>query len=245
MSILDNTIHFVMQSKGGVGKSVVSSLLSQYFFDKLDNTLLIDIDPSNKTLASYKSLNVQQINIMKDDEELVDQSKFDDFLHTFIESESTCLVDTGSGEFLPFNNYLTMTGIPEILAEMDKKMYIHVPISYGQAEEETIKCLVKLASNYPDVPIVVWQNEYFGKGQTDFINTTAYKKLDNVIGVIKISKLNADTYEKDFSTMLKKSMTFDDVKNDEKVFKFLNKIRIDKIQKDIYSQIDDLFTTES
>jgi len=33
---LENSIHFVMQSKGGVGKSVVSSLMSQYLKDKVN-----------------------------------------------------------------------------------------------------------------------------------------------------------------------------------------------------------------
>ena len=105
---LNNAIHFVMQSKGGIGKSVVSMLLSQYLLENVDDVTLIDIDPSNKTLASYKSLNVKQIDIMKDDEELVDQSKFDGFLQNFLENENaTFLVDTGSGEFLPFNRLLS------------------------------------------------------------------------------------------------------------------------------------------
>lgn len=54
---LENSIHFVMQSKGGVGKSVVSSLMAQYLSNKVGNLSIIDIDPNNKTLASYKSLN--------------------------------------------------------------------------------------------------------------------------------------------------------------------------------------------
>lgn len=43
-----NTAHFIMQSKGGAGKSVVSSLLAQYLLEKNPNLMLIDTDPSNK-----------------------------------------------------------------------------------------------------------------------------------------------------------------------------------------------------
>lgn len=239
---LENSIHFVMQSKGGVGKSVVSLLLSQYLLKSVDNVHLIDIDPSNKTLASYKNLNVEQINIMKDDEEMVDQSKFDGFLQNFLESEnSTFLVDTGSGEFLPFNNYLLLMDIPSTIQEFDKNIYIHVPISYGQAEQDSIKCLIKLADNYPNVSIVVWENEYFGKPTVDFDKTKAYKSIENIIGVIKISKLNADTFEKDFSAMIKHGMTFDDVKSDDKVFQFFSKTRLGRIEKDINARIDAVF----
>lgn len=242
---LENSIHFVMQSKGGVGKSVVSALLSQYLLDNYDDVYLVDIDPSNKTLASYKNLDVHQVNIMKDNEEMVDQSKFDIFLQKFLEGDSVCLVDTGSGEFLPLNNYLSLMDIPSIMKDFGKTMYIHVPISYGQAEEESKKCLAKLANNYSDIPIIVWENEYFGIGGKDFTETTGYKNIKNIIGLVKISKQNADTFERDFSTMLKHSMTFDDVKADTKIFQFFNKTRLQRIQKDIYSKIDAVFDPSS
>ena len=109
---LENSIHFVMQSKGGVGKSVVSSLMAQYLKCKVNNLSIIDIDPNNKTLASYKNLNVKQIDIIKDDENIIDQSKFDVFLQDFLQADNaTFLVDTGSGEYLPLNNYLTIMGL--------------------------------------------------------------------------------------------------------------------------------------
>ncbi|AWY21810.1 nucleotide-binding protein [Moraxella bovis] len=239
---LENSIHFVMQSKGGVGKSVVSSLMAQYLSNKVGNLSIIDIDPNNKTLASYKSLNVKQIDIIKDDENIVDQSKFDVFLQDFLQSEnSTFLVDTGSGEYLPLNNYLTIMGIPDIIKDFDKTMYIHIPINYGQAEDDTKKCLLKLTETYSNVGIIVWENEYFGKPTTEFTQTKAYKTFDNIIGSIKLKKLNADTFEKDFKTMIKHGMTFADVKEDEKVFEFFGKTRLHRIEQDINAQIDAVF----
>lgn len=242
---LENSIHFVMQSKGGVGKSVVSSLIAQYLEDKVNNLSIIDIDPNNKTLASYKSLNVEQIDIIKDDENIVDQSKFDIFLQNFLQSDdATFLIDTGSGEYLPLNNYLTIMGIPEIVRDFNKTMYIHVPINYGQAEDDTKKCLLKLTETYTDVGIVVWENEYFGKPTTEFTQTKAYKVFDNIIGVVKLKKLNADTFEKDFKTMIKHGMTFKDVRSDEKIFEFFGKTRLNRIEQDINSQIDAIFGQE-
>lgn len=243
---LNNSIHFVMQSKGGVGKSVVSTLFSQYLLKNIaGDVTLIDIDPNNKTLASYKNLNVQQIDIVKDDENVVDQSKFDGFLQSFLQAENpTFLVDTGSGEFLPLNNYLSIMGIPDIIHDFGKNIYIHVPISYGQAEDDTKKCLIKLVESYPTVPIIVWENEYFGKPSVNFIETKAFKSLENIIGVVKIPKLNADTFEKDFETMLKNGMTFEDVQKDTKIFQMFNKLRLDKIEKDINNKIDVIFNED-
>ena len=242
---LENSIHFIMQSKGGVGKSVVSSLMSQYLKDKVNNLSIIDIDPNNKTLASYKNLNVKQIDIIKDDENIVDQSKFDVFLQDFLQTDnSTFLIDTGSGEYLPLNNYLTIMGIADIIRDFDKTMYIHVPINYGQAEDDTKKCLLKLAESYPNVGIIVWENEYFGKPSVDFVATKAYKSIDNIIGVVKLNKLNADTFEKDFKEMLKSGMTFDDVRADEKTFQFFSKTRLTRIEQDVNAQIDNVFNAE-
>lgn len=243
---LDNAIHFVMQSKGGVGKSVVSSLLAQYLLTNLTGVKLIDIDPNNKTFSSYKDLNVQQIDIIKDDENVVDQSKFDGFLQDFIQSENlTFLVDTGSGEFLPLNNYLSIMSIPDIIQQFGKNIYIHVPINYGQAEDDTKKCLIKLVESYPNVPFIVWENEYFGKPSTDFIKTKAYQSIDNIIGVVKINKLNGDTFEKDFETMIKSGMTFKQVQYDNNVFQLFSKMRLNQIEKDINSKLDTIFKSEN
>ncbi|WP_163598193.1 nucleotide-binding protein [Moraxella catarrhalis] len=242
---LNNSIHFVMQSKGGAGKSVVSSLLSQYLLKNAENVSLIDIDPSNKTLAAYKSLDVEQIDIIKDDENIVDQSKFDGFLQKFLQSENeTYLVDTGSGEYLPFNNYLTIMGIPDMIQAFGKHIYIHVPINYGQAEDDTKKCLINLAASYPNVGIIVWENEYFGKSSVEFVKTKAYQSIENIIGAVKIPKLNADTFEKDFKDMLKNGMTFEDVQNDDKYFQFFSKVRLGNIEKDINKRIDEVFKSE-
>ena len=55
---IENTAHFVMQSKGGAGKSVVSVMLAQYLKAFNKDLILIDTDPSNKTLGEYKQLDV-------------------------------------------------------------------------------------------------------------------------------------------------------------------------------------------
>lgn len=91
----------------------------------------------------------------------------------------------------------------------------------------------------------MWENEYFGKPQTEFVKTKAYQVIDNVIGVVKIPKLNADTFEKDFETMLKSGMTFKEVQGDNKVFQMFAKMRLEQIEKDIYSKLDIIFKSET
>ena len=235
---LNKTIHFVMNSKGGVGKSVVSSLLAQYLLEKQKGkVMLVDTDPANKTLASYEALTVEAVDVMREDADLVDQSKFDSFLQKAIEGDKVCLVDTGSGEFLPLNDYLITNMVSQVIAEMGKQLIIHVPINYGQAEEETIKVLIKILANYPEVPVIVWQNEYFGKSKIPFTDTDLFKQNENIIGCIVIAKKNDDTDGKDFSLMLKKAMTFEEVEKG-KDFQLFQKLRLKRIKAEIFNQLE-------
>jgi len=69
------SIHISLQGKGGVGKSLVSSILSQYLLSKGENVRAIDADPVNQTLAEYPGLGVSRLNLLKDGS--VDQREFD------------------------------------------------------------------------------------------------------------------------------------------------------------------------
>ncbi|HNJ38589.1 MAG TPA: conjugal transfer protein TraL, partial [Nitrosomonas sp.] len=53
----------ILQGKGGVGKSFISSTLAQHKFAKGGNPLCIDTDPVNATFYGFKKLNVKQINV--------------------------------------------------------------------------------------------------------------------------------------------------------------------------------------
>lgn len=238
---IENTAHFVMQSKGGAGKSVVSSMLAQYLQDKNDDIILIDTDPSNKTLGSYKGLNVQKIEVLNKNK-LVDQSKFDGFINEFLESNQPMLVDTGSGDFLAINGYMLQNEIPDVFIEMGKNIIIHVPVNFNQSRDETFKCLIEISTNHPNVGVVVWENEFFGENDKDAL-APLIKKLGNIIGVIKIRAMNKDTEEKDFASMLQNSMTFKEVAEceDKDKFGFIQKTRVKRLKNEIWYQLDQLF----
>ena len=47
-------IHFILQGKGGVGKSFIASLLAQYLRDRKNGQVVcFDTDPVNPTLSRY------------------------------------------------------------------------------------------------------------------------------------------------------------------------------------------------
>src|SRR5579884_78103 len=73
-------IHLSLQGKGGVGKSLIASLLAQYFKTRCETVQCIDTDPVNHTLAQYKQLNVQKIKLLRDGG--IDQRGFDTLMET-------------------------------------------------------------------------------------------------------------------------------------------------------------------
>lgn len=241
---LKKTAHFVMQSKGGAGKSVVSAMLAQYLLEKQQDLILIDTDPSNKTLGSYQGLDVKKIEVLNKNK-LVDQSKFDSFMNEFLASDKPMLVDTGSGDFLAINGYMVKNEIPAIFSAHDKQLVIHCPINFGQSKEETVKCLLGLIGNHPETPIIIWENEFFGENPDDLVNSPLFKKNKNIAGLIKIRDMDSDTEKADFSRMLQQSLTFNEVKvkTDDPSFGFIQKTRLERIRKEIWGQLDDLFNS--
>ena len=61
--------HFILQGKGGVGKTTVASFIAQYLKDRLQKEYLaIDTDQVNASFASFKALNVESLNIMENNQ---------------------------------------------------------------------------------------------------------------------------------------------------------------------------------
>ena len=51
-----NQVHLILQGKGGVGKSLISAILGQYFQSKKITPHCFDTDPVNATFAQYQAL---------------------------------------------------------------------------------------------------------------------------------------------------------------------------------------------
>jgi cellulose biosynthesis protein BcsQ len=69
-------VHLSLQGKGGVGKSLVASILAQYLAANGHTVRCVDTDPVNKTLSQYKGLlQVETLKLLR--EGGVDQRAFD------------------------------------------------------------------------------------------------------------------------------------------------------------------------
>jgi cellulose biosynthesis protein BcsQ len=58
-------VHFIMQGKGGVGKTLVSVLLTQYLKSQDRNVLCIDTDAVNRSFYRFKTFDVKIIPLLQ------------------------------------------------------------------------------------------------------------------------------------------------------------------------------------
>jgi CO dehydrogenase nickel-insertion accessory protein CooC1 len=98
------SIHISLQGKGGVGKSLISAILSQYLLSKGHDVVGIDADPVNQTLSEYRGLAASRLNLLKDGS--VDQREFDLLMERFLTESGTFVVDTGASTFIPLWHYI-------------------------------------------------------------------------------------------------------------------------------------------
>ena len=124
-------IHMLLQGKGGVGKSFISSAIAQYKHSKGQTPLCIDTDPVNSTFHGYKSLNVRRLDIMEGDE--INPRKFDLLIEWLSETEiDDVVIDNGAATFVPLSHYLINNQVPVLLQGMGYELVIHTVVTGGQ-----------------------------------------------------------------------------------------------------------------
>ena len=97
-------VHFFMNSKGGVGKSLASCLVAQHLRLKGVETICFDADAMTATLSSFKALNVRRVNML--DGNKIDARRFDEVLEPCLSCQAEIIVDTGASSYAEWANYL-------------------------------------------------------------------------------------------------------------------------------------------
>lgn len=240
-TIAKTGIHFILQGKGGVGKSFVASILAQYLQNVGVDVNCIDTDPINKTLASYKALKATEISIMKGSK--IDERNFDKLMESLLSDDGMFIVDNGASSFVPLSNYLIENNAFDMLTDAGKSVYVHCVVTGGQALLDTLTGFNALAGAAASQNIVVWLNEYFGPIEQDgkaFNEMKVFEKnKDKVRGLVRILKRNADTFGKDIEDMNTRKLTFAEAVESPD-FALMAKQRIKTVQRDIFNQLDEV-----
>lgn len=106
-----STIHFIGGEKGGVGKSVLSRLLSQYFLDKNLPYIGLDADQSHATLSRFYEQFTRPINL-----DYFEST--DEIMETAVESDHHVVVDLPAQSERFLDRWIEENGVLEMCEEL-------------------------------------------------------------------------------------------------------------------------------
>ena len=121
------TVHFSLQGKGGVGKSVVASWLAQYLRSKDLSVTCIDTDPVNATMTQFKDLNAEHLNVLKSGG--INEKQFDVLVERVCSRDGIYVVDTGATTFVPLWHYMLEHQLFHFLVEHRAVAYLYIWLS--------------------------------------------------------------------------------------------------------------------
>lgn len=210
-------IHAVLNGKGGVGKTFVATHIAQAIRSIKGKVRAIDTDPVNATLFRFKALDVQRIEIMKDDE--IDTRLFDKLVEFCVSGDTDVVIDNGASSFVPLSHYVISNQVPALLRELGHELILHVVIAGGDMCLDTINGFDQLASQFStDVQFVVWLNPFVGDV---VVNGKAFEQMnvyrnhkDRISAIVELPRVKAETYGKDLSEMMADRLTYDEAVDD-------------------------------
>lgn len=238
---MKNTAHFILQGKGGVGKSLVSSMLAQYIIERGGSPACADTDAVNQTFHQIKSLGVVFVEISENGR--IMQSLFDPLFEKILGIDNPIVVDNGASTFLPMLQYLHDSEMFNLLYQSGKQVFIHTVVTGGAAKDDTAAGAISLLNlvEGTNAKIVIWQNEFWGIplfNGNSIENTPFVKKNHSKIaGIVKIIDRNSDAFTADLRAMYEKHLTYADVKLSTD-FHLISKSRIFRVFNDVYSELD-------
>jgi hypothetical protein len=242
IAVASASVHLVLQGKGGVGKSLVASILAQYFQPRNGRAVhCVDTDPVNRTLAQYEELRAQPLDLLHDG--VVDQRAFDGLMERLLTEEGTFVVDSGAATFIPLWNYILENDVARVLRDAGRTLTVHCVVTGGQALLDTLNGFAQLAETAADRSIVLWVNEYFGRvehGGRPLSELPVYANhAGRLLGSVAIPKRNRDTFGRDLEDLLRQKLTFREGL-DSPAFPIMARQRLRVMERELSEQLDRL-----
>lgn len=178
-----SAIHFVGGEKGGVGKSMTSRLLAQYFIDTNTPFIGLDSDQSNSTFSRFYSEYAAPLIV--DDYDSLDQ------LVVLAEEspEATLIVDLAAQTSARLGKWIDESDALGLLQDIGRRVYLWHVMDDGA---DAVYLLERLLARYPQpfVQIVVVSNQGRGECFNHFEASETYQKARERNAIfISLSKL--------------------------------------------------------
>lgn len=235
----EHRIHIVMQGKGGVGKTLIASMLGQYYAETGRPVTCYDTDPVNDSLSAIVALRARRVALLEDDH--INAREIDGLIEAWVADAGDAVVDNGAASFVPFSGYLIENDIAGLLAAHGAGMVIHVALTGGGSAMHTLRGLEAIIEGYPpSVRVVVWLNEFFGAVEVKGVgveDTKLYQdNRDRILGIVRLPRLNQHTFGHDVRVMLERRLTFAEAIESPE-FMLVSKQRLTMTRRSIFGQL--------
>ncbi len=236
-------LYLTLGDKGGIGKSFVAALMTQYILDnKTDiRPVPIDLDCKNRTLSRYEGLDVELIDVRTDGD--IDRSKFDLLVNRIVSAKEDEIViaDVGGNVYVPMTDYMKVNQIYELLMSMGVDITLHIPIVGGGDMFPTLATLDELMHETPkEVKACIWINQKNGKVEyqgTQFEDSDRYNEYRERIGTVCYIPLWRSDMQADVAEMLEEALTFKAAQQ-APIFDIVSKQRLIMAKRYLYTAIE-------
>jgi len=177
-------IHFVGGEKGGVGKSVVSRLLSQYFLDNSLHYAGLDADQSHPTLTRYYQDFTQPLNL-----DVFEST--DEIMELALAGERNVLIDLPAQSQRFLDHWIEENGVLDMCEEMGITLVYWYVVDDGQDSVQLLKHF--LAKYQQHLQCVVVKNQGRGSDFSALEALSALQQTDDHLQQVSIPALHADT----------------------------------------------------
>ena len=240
---MENTIHFVLQAKGGIGKSFVSTLLAQHLLNETGAVRCFDTDQENTTFTHYEALQVKHVGVTNASR-LIDPKKFDGLMEILLTEEGNFVIDTGANTFSNFLAYMVENEVFPMLEDAGKTTYVHTIVGGGDTLADTANGFHAIAHKVNGTHVVLWFNEHFGEIRTaegkPFTETQAYRQsAAKLSGVVRLYRRNPATYGEDIRKLNTRRHTIAQALASGE-YTLMEKQRIKTFSRDVFGQLKGL-----
>ena len=237
---MQNTVHFVLQAKGGIGKSFVSTLLAQHVIHETGSVRCFDTDQENTTFEHYAALCVRHIPLA-DQSRVINPKRFDTLMETLLTEEGNFVVDTGANTFSNLLAYMVEYEVFSLLRDARKITYVHTIVGGGDTLADTANGFYAIAQKVSGTRIVLWFNEHFGDIKTaegkPFTETQAYRQsAGRLTGTVTLYRRNPATFGEDIRKLNTKRHTIAQALASPE-YTLMEKQRIKTFSRDVFGQL--------
>jgi len=235
--------HCVVGNKGGVGKSLVASLVMQYAEDQGWGPFGIECDQSNRTLSRYERLRTKRLELL-DREQQIDRRRFDALIEMLVQADEPFVVmDNGQASFAPLTRYMVECRAFDILQQANRACFVHTVIAGGQLGSSTLRGLSDTLTAFAgNAKVVVWHNDHFGPVDHAEYEQVVRRAETAVLGPIQLH-LWSKPFEDDVQDMLRNFLTFEEALRSAD-FGLMNRQRLKLVRDYTFAALQQSLTPE-